>query len=68
MLVAVPEVVSVCWDVFVFACVTPLVCVVAFVLVCADVFAFVGRLVRVSAVDCLISAVPHVLTELYQKA
>lgn len=68
MLVAVPEVVSVCWDVFVFACATPLVRAVAFVLVCADVSAFVGRFVRVPAFACLISAVPHVLTELYQKA
>lgn len=68
MLVTVFEVVSVCSTVFVFACTTPFVHVVALVLVCVDIFAFVVRFVCVVAFALLISVVPQLLTELYQKA
>lgn len=61
-----PEVVSVCLPVFVFACRTPFVHVVAFVLLCEDTFEFEVGFVCVAAL--LISVVLQFLTELYQKA
>lgn len=68
VLVTVLEVISVCLAVFVCACMTLSVYVAAFVLVCADIFGFVVPFVCVVAFAFLISVVPQLLTEFYQKA
>lgn len=66
--VTVCEMVSDCLAVFVFACATPFVHMVASVLFCVDIFAFVVQFVCGVAFAFLISVVLHVLTGLYQKA